>query len=179
MATTLLDANGMKRTLSRLAHEILDSNNGSEELVVVGVMRGGYPVAKRLAFLMTRIEGATIPVGKLDISSNRDDKPDLSQDDSEIPFQITGKNILLVDEVCFTGRTARAALEGILRYGRPKRVQFAVLIDRGHRELPIQPDFIGRVVETTREQEILVTVREEEGEDAVLLLEPGEVEAKA
>jgi len=177
MSAVILDAGAMKRTLGRMAHEILEANDGGENLVVVGILRRGYPVAKRLAFTMTQIEGATIPCGKLDASSSRDDRKDGGEDNSEIPFEVTGKSVILVDEVVFTGRTIRAAMDALLRFGRPSRVQLAVLVDRGHRELPIQPDYVGKVVETERGDNIVVRVFENEGEDAVLLETASEREA--
>ncbi len=179
MSEVLLDAGTMKRTLSRLAHEVLDHPEGSDDLVVVGVLRRGYPVAKRLAFLMTQVEGATIPCGKLDARAHRDDGSHSSEpSETQIPFQITGKRVVLVDEVVFTGRTIRAALDALIQIGRPRVVQLAVLIDRGHRELPIQPDYVGRKVETSREDHILVKLNEFDGEDLVELLSSEEMREK-
>lgn len=169
MATVLLDAEAMKRTLGRMVHEILDRNNGGEELVVVGILRRGYPVAKRLAFLLTQASGTTVPVGKVDVRAWRDDGRKTTDDASEIPFQIRDRHVVLVDEVMYTGRTVRAALDALLAYGRPKSVQLAVLIDRGHRELPIQPDYVGRHVRTNTGDHITVMVREFDGEDKVVL----------
>lgn len=176
MSSVILDAGAMKRTLGRMAHEILEANNGGEGLVVVGILRRGYPVAKRLAFTMTQIEGATVPCGKLDATSNRDDRRDGGENASEIPFEVTGKRVILVDEVIFTGRTIRAAMDALLQFGRPSRVQLAVLVDRGHRELPIQPDYVGKVVETDRGDNIAVSVFEIEGTDEVVLETAGERE---
>lgn len=169
MGVVLLDAGDMRRTLGRIAHEILEANQGVDDLVVVGIVRRGWPIAKRLAFLMTQIEGVTVPCGKLDIKAHRDDRPPAEESESEIPFEVTGKKVILVDEVVFTGRTARAALEALLAHGRPKEVQFAVLIDRGHRELPIQPNYCGKHVATERSDHIIVRVNEIDGEDAVVL----------
>jgi pyrimidine operon attenuation protein / uracil phosphoribosyltransferase len=169
MATVLLDAGDMRRTLGRMAHEILEANAGADDLVVVGVLRRGWPIAKRLAFLMTQIEGTTIPCGKLDTKAFRDDKPVVTADESEIPFEVAGKRVILVDEVIFTGRTARAALDALVEFGRPAMVQMAVLVDRGHRELPIQPNYCGRVVQTDREDHVIVRVNEYDGEDAVVV----------
>lgn len=169
MSVVLLDAGDMRRTLGRMAHEILEANQGVDDLVVVGVMRRGWPIAKRLAFTITQIEGVTVPCGKLDINAHRDDRPPISPVESEIPFEVTDKKVLLVDEVIFTGRTARAALESLLQHGRPREVQFAVLIDRGHRELPIQPNYCGRQVATERADRVEVRVSEYDGEDAVVL----------
>ncbi|MCX7799540.1 MAG: bifunctional pyr operon transcriptional regulator/uracil phosphoribosyltransferase PyrR [Fimbriimonadales bacterium] len=169
MAIVVLDANDMRRTLGRMAHEILEANKGLDDLVVVGILRRGWPIAKRLAFLLTQIEGVTAPCGKLDISDHRDDRPPKGESESEIPFSVTGKTVLLVDEVIFTGRTVRAAMDALMRFGRPASVQLAALIDRGHRELPIQPNFCGRAVDTERGDRIEVRVSEIDGEDAVLL----------
>ncbi len=171
MSQLLLDANDMKRTLGRISHEILEAHGGAQDLVVVGILKRGYPLAKRLAFLMTQVEGDTIPCGKLDISRYRDDRPatDPAEDASEIPFEITNKDVVLVDEVIFTGRTIRAAMEALLKYGRPKSIQLAVLIDRGFREYPIQPDYLGREVDTQREDRIVVRFHEVDGEDGVSL----------
>ena len=169
MGVVLLDADGMRRTLARMGHEILEANQGAEDLVVVGVLRRGWPLAKRLAFAITQIEGVTIPCGKLDISASRDDARNPSENASEIPFEINGKNVILVDEVIFTGRTTRAALEELLRFGRPKSVQLAVLVDRGHRELPIQPNYAGKTIETDRGDYILVKFNEIDGQDLVEL----------
>jgi pyrimidine operon attenuation protein/uracil phosphoribosyltransferase len=173
MGSVVLDAGDLKRTLGRMSHEILEANHGADDLVVVGVLRKGWPIAKRLAFAMTQVEGATIPCGKLDISRFRDDRrPTPADDETEIPFEVTGKVVVLVDEVIFTGRTARAALDALMAHGRPRLVRFAVLVDRGHRELPIQPDHTGRVVPTERGDHIVVRVTEYDGEDMVVLESP-------
>lgn len=169
MGAVLLDAGDMRRTLGRMAHEILEANQGAEGLVVVGVLRRGWPVAKRLAFLMTQIEGTTVPCGKIDIRAYRDDRKNVDGDESEVPFEVTGKTVILVDEVVFTGRTVRAALDALMRYGRPTSVQLAVLVDRGHRELPIEPNYCGRKVQTDKADHIVVKVNEYDGEDAVVL----------
>jgi len=163
-----LDAEGMKRALGRMAHEIVESNQGADDLVCVGILRRGWPLAKRLAFTITQIEGVTLPCGKLDASGSRDDSKPTGESQTEIPFAIEGKNVILVDEVMFTGRTIRAAINELLKHGRPARVQLAVLVDRGHRELPIQPDFIGRSVATNRSDHIIVKFDELDGEDAVI-----------
>lgn len=170
MSEVVLDSGAMRRTLMRMAHEILEGNSGTDDLVVVGVLRRGYPVAKRLAFLMTQAEGATVPCGKLDVRPYRDDRGwSEAVDETEIPFQITDKRVVLVDEVMYTGRTVRAALEGLLKSGRPRVVQLAVLVDRGHRELPVQPDYVGRRLETEREDHVTVKLSEFDGEDLVEL----------
>jgi len=169
MGAVILDSGDMRRTLGRMAHEILEDNQGAENLVVVGVLRRGWPIAKRIAFLMTQIEGTTIPCGKLDTRAFRDDKPKVDSDESEIPFEVTGKTVILVDEVIFTGRTTRAAMDALMRHGRPSEIKLAVLVDRGHRELPIQPNYCGRVISTDHNDHIIVKVNEYDGEDAVVL----------
>jgi len=175
MSQVLLDAEGVRRTLGRLAHEILEKNQGAQDLVVVGVMRRGYPIAKRLAFMATQVEGVTVPCGKLDARAMRDDRPAVEPDESEIPFEVTGKNVILVDEVIYTGRTVRAALDSLMKHGRPQTVQLAVLVDRGHRELPIQPDYVGKVVPTERDEHIVVKVNEYDGEDLVEIVPAAKV----
>jgi pyrimidine operon attenuation protein/uracil phosphoribosyltransferase len=170
MDAILMDAEDMRRTLRRMAHEVLESNQGVEDLVVVGVLRRGWPIAKRLAFLLTQIEGTTVPCGKLDTRAFRDDrsKGDVV-DETEIPFEISGKQVVLVDEVIQTARTARAALDALMTHGRPRRVQLAALIDRGGRELPIEPNFTGRTVPAEPNDHISVKVNEMDGQDAVVL----------
>jgi pyrimidine operon attenuation protein/uracil phosphoribosyltransferase len=177
MSGVLLDSGDMRRTLGRMAHEILEANQGAEQLVVVGVLRRGWPIAKRLAFLMTQIEGTTVPCGKLDVRPFRDDRPSVTTDETEIPFEVTGKTVILVDEVIYTARTIRSALDGLMRYGRPRAVQLAVLIDRGHRELPIEPNYYGKKVFTEKGDHIIVKVNEYDGEDAVVLQKAPEVPA--
>jgi len=178
MSTVLLDSSAMRRTLGRMAHEILEANQGGSDLVVIGVLRGGYPVAKKLAFLMTQVEGTTIPCGKVDISRFRDDNK-VEADVSEIPFQVNDKHVVIVDEVIFTGRTIRAAIDAIFKFGRPRRVSLAVLIDRGHRELPIQPDFCGKTVVTDRTDHITVRTMEDGGEEGVWQMTDEERQAVA
>jgi pyrimidine operon attenuation protein/uracil phosphoribosyltransferase len=177
MGTVIMDAAAMRRTVGRMAHEILEANKGAQDLVVVGVLRRGYPVAKRLAFAMTQVEGTTIPCGKLDATASRDDEKPIAKDETEIPFDVEGKRVVLVDEVIFTGRTVRAAMDALVGFGRPKSIKLAVLVDRGHRELPIQPDFSGCVVRTERDDYVAVKLHEIEGEDEVVHHLAGEREA--
>lgn len=179
MSFVLMDAADMRRTLGRLAHEILEANGGADDLVVVGVLRRGWPIAKRLAFLMTQIEGVTIPAAKLDARAHRDDGKSIQADSSEIPFDVNNKRVVMVDEVIFTGRTVRASMDALMNHGRPREVQLAVLIDRGHRELPIQPTFTGKVVATELSDRVLVKVNEYDGEDAVILESGAQVGASA
>lgn len=175
MSIRLLDSADILRTLGRLAHEVLESNHGAEDLVVVGVVKRGWQLAKRLSFAMSQIEGVQVPCGKLSIAGFRDDRPGEPNDETEIAFEVTGKKVILVDELIYTGRTSRAALDALFQFGRPQVVRLAVLLDRGHRELPIQPDYCGRVIQTERSDHVRVLFAEIEGEDAVLL-ERGEAE---
>jgi pyrimidine operon attenuation protein/uracil phosphoribosyltransferase len=171
----LMSESEIERTLVRLAHEIMEKNNGSKDLGLVGVQRRGVPMAQRLAKFIQRIEKTPVPVGTLDITLYRDDlstvgpKPVVQKTDIGIP--ITDKNIVLVDDVLYTGRTVRAALDALFRQGRPKKVQLLVLIDRGHRELPIEATFVGRKVQTTEQEIIKVQVREVDDVDKVLVVE--------
>ena len=171
----LMSASEVERTLIRLAHEILEKNNGVEDLALVGIRRRGVPLAARLAKIIQRIEKKPVPLGTLDITLYRDDlstldsKPVVQKTEMEIP--ITGKSVVLVDDVLYTGRTTRAAMDALFRSGRPKRLQLCVLIDRGHRELPIEAAFIGRTVQTTENQTIEVKLREVDDAEKVLLME--------
>ncbi len=171
----LMSASEIERTLIRLAHEILEKNNGIEDLAFVGIRRRGVPLAERLARIIQRIEKKPVPTGTLDITLYRDDlstlaaKPVVQKTDLEIG--IVGKSVVMVDDVLYTGRTTRAALDALFRSGRPKRVQLCVLIDRGHRELPIEAAFIGRRVQTTESQIVEVKLREVDDAEKVLLME--------
>lgn len=170
-----MSASEIERTLVRLVHEIIEKNNGAEELGLVGIRRRGVPLAERLAGMIRRIEKAAVPVGTLDITLYRDDlstlgpKPVVQK--TEIGFPIDGKNIVLVDDVLYTGRTARAAMDALFRQGRPRQVQLCVLIDRGHRELPLEATFVGREVQTTRQEIIEVQLQEIDGSEKVLVVE--------
>ncbi|MGE5585213.1 MAG: bifunctional pyr operon transcriptional regulator/uracil phosphoribosyltransferase PyrR [Bacillota bacterium] len=172
----IMDAEGMRRAMVRMAHEILEKNGGTENLALVGIRTRGFPLAGRLAAAISHIEGKRLPVGVLDITLYRDDlstidvQPQVRR--TEIPFDVTRKNIVLVDDVIFTGRTARAALDAIMDLGRPARIQLAVLIDRGHREVPIRPDCVGKNVPTSRREIISVRLQEVDGKDEVVIQEP-------
>ena len=171
----LMSASKVERTLIRLAHEILEKNNGVEGLALVGIRRRGVPLAERLAKIIQRIEKKPVPVGTLDITLYRDDLSPLDSkpvvQKSEIGISVAGKSVVLIDDVLYTGRTTRAAMDALFREGRPKRLQLCVLIDRGHRELPIEAAFIGRTVQTTENQIIEVKLREVDGAEKVLLME--------
>ncbi len=171
----LMSASEIERTLVRLAHEIVEKNNGVEGLGLIGIRRRGVPLAQRLGKLIERIENVPVPVGTLDISFYRDDlstvgpKPVVQKSKLEIPIQ--DKSILLVDDVLFTGRTTRSALDALFSHGRPRQVQLCVLIDRGHRELPIEAAFVGRHVQTSMNEVIEVKLTEIDNAEKVLLME--------
>jgi len=170
-----MSATEIERTLIRLAHEILEKNNGAEDLAIIGIRRRGVPLAERLSRIIQRIEKKPVPIGTLDITLYRDDlstvgpKPVVQK--TEIGIPVTGKSVILVDDVLYTGRTTRAALDALFREGRPRRVQLCVLIDRGHRELPIEAAFIGRTVQTTDREIIEVKLNEVDDAEKVLLME--------
>ena len=171
----LMSASEIQRTLVRLAHEIVEKNNGVANLALVGVKRRGVPLAERLAALIEQIEHTPIPAGTLDITLYRDDlstvgaRPVVQR--GELGFDITDKDVILVDDVLYTGRTTRAALDALFDHGRPRRVQLCVLIDRGHRELPVEASFVGRTVQTTDNEIIEVKLREVDNLEKVLLVE--------
>jgi pyrimidine operon attenuation protein / uracil phosphoribosyltransferase len=171
----LMSASEIERTLIRLVHEIIEKNGGAVELGLVGIRRRGVFLAQRMGAMIQRIEKTSVPVGSLDITLYRDDlstlgpKPIVQKADIGIP--ITGHNIILVDDVLYTGRTTRAAMDALFSHGRPKRVQLCVLIDRGHRELPVEAQFVGRRVQTTTDEIIEVQLRELDGAERVLLVE--------
>jgi pyrimidine operon attenuation protein/uracil phosphoribosyltransferase len=176
-ARRLLGPEEIGRSVRRIAHEIVENNRGAEGLVLVGLLSRGYPLARRLAAAIEEFEGTPVPAGKLDIGLYRDDigtrasAPRLRP--SEIPGNIDGTTVVLVDDVLFTGRSARAAMDALLDFGRPRRVRLAVLIDRGHRELPISPDFVGKNIPTRQGEAVRVRLAEVDGEDSVYI-EPGE-----
>lgn len=168
----LLNASAINRVLTRIAHEIAERNDDSKAIVLVGVQRGGVFLAERLSKLLEGIWGHSIPVGKLDVSMHRDDlgqQPAPNVHPTVIPFDISGKTVILVDDVLYSGRTTRAAMDALTDFGRPSRIQLAVLVDRGHRELPIKADFVGKNVPTSRSENIDVRLREDGGEEVVYL----------
>ncbi len=169
----LMSEQEIDRALTRIAHQILERNRGSRDLVLVGIRTGGVPLAERLRRKIKKIEGVEIPVGILDISLYRDDwslasaQPEVRSTD--IPFPIDDKIVILVDDVIFTGRTVRAALDALMDFGRPKKVELAVLVDRGHRELPIEPTYTGLTVTTLPNEHVTVRLKEITGKDEVVL----------
>jgi len=171
----IMSASEIERTLVRLAHEMIEKNNGIGDLGLVGIRRRGVPIAQRLASIIQRIEKEPVPVGTLDITLYRDDlstlgpKPVVQK--TEIGFDITDKSIVLVDDVLYTGRTARAAMDALFRHGRPRLVQLCALVDRGHRELPIEAMYVGRKVQTTSREIVEVKLREVDDTEKVLLVE--------
>ena len=174
------DVEGIRRMLTRIAHEIVERNKGPEEIVLVGIRRRGVPLARRLADLIKEIEGTRVPLGILDITLYRDDLQLVAVQPvvrtTEIPVDIDGKIVVLVDDVLYTGRTVRSALNALIDFGRPAAIQLAVLIDRGHRELPIRADFVGKNVPTSKREIIAVCLTEEDGMEEVQIRELGEGE---
>ena len=167
----LMDAGEIRRAVTRIAHEIVERNKGAGRLVLAGIAARGDDLARRLAVEIRRIEGVEVPVGALDITFYRDDigmraeAPEVHE--TRINFDITGTTVVLVDDVLFTGRTIRAAMDALVDFGRPTAIQLAVLVDRGHRELPIRADFVGKNVPTRRDEDVRVLLAEVDGEDAV------------
>ena len=171
----IIDANAMGRAITRIAHEILEKNKGTEGLVLIGIRTRGVPLAERLAAKIEEIENMKIETGILDITLYRDDLSTIAYQPivhrTEIPFDITGKKVVLVDDVLYTGRTVRAALDALIDLGRPKQIQLAIMVDRGHRELPIRADFVGKNLPTSKNEVVDVNLKEIDGKDSVLLLE--------
>ena len=171
----ILDKQAIERALMRLAHEILERNTGTENLVLIGIRNRGAYLAQRLRACIEKIDKADIPVGILDITLYRDDLTQIGASPvvhkTEIGFDTTDKNVILVDDVLYTGRTIRAALDALIDLGRPKSIQLAVLIDRGHRELPIRPDYVGKNIPTSKDESVDVRLRETDGTDEAIIQE--------
>jgi pyrimidine operon attenuation protein / uracil phosphoribosyltransferase len=171
----LLDPEDVRRALVRIAHEIVEANKGAEDVALVGIANRGDDLARRLAQLIVEIEGTKVPVGALDITFYRDDigrkaeAPEVHE--TRIDFDVNDVTVVLVDDVLFTGRTIRAAMDALMDFGRPRKIQLAVLVDRGHRELPIRADFVGKNVPTGRADDVRVSVAEVDDEDAVIVEE--------
>ncbi len=174
-----MEESEIRRAVTRIAHEILERNKGAAEVALIGIAARGDDIARRLAAEIERIEGAGVPVGVLDITFYRDDigyraeAPEVHE--TRVGFDVTGRTVVLVDDVLFTGRTIRAALDALVDFGRPTAIQLAVLVDRGHRELPIRADFVGKNVPTRRDEQVRVALREVDGEDAVEVIEAAPV----
>ncbi len=170
----ILDSKQISRALTRVAHEILEQNGGAESLAIIGILTRGAHLAKRIAATIKKLEGVEVPVGLMDISLYRDDvhsrleQPVVQRTD--ILFPVANKNIILVDDVLYTGRTIRAALDQIIDFGRPRTIQLAVLVDRGHRELPIKADYVGANIPTSRGDQVVLEVAEKEGVDRVFVV---------
>ncbi len=170
--TVLLDSQAVDRALLRIAHEILERNKGAKNVVLLGVARGGVPVCQQLSDNILKIENIKVPTGVIDITLYRDDNrenKDATLSGSKIDFSLEDKDVVICDDVLFTGRTIRAGIEAICKFGRPRTIQLAVLIDRGHRELPIRADYVGKNVPTSRDETVLVTFDKEKGNNAVIL----------
>lgn len=172
--TVLLDALAIDRVLKRIAHEIIENNKGVKNVALIGIARGGIPVCEKLAADIESIEGVKVPVGKLDITLYRDDidrtNAEAKVNGSSIDFSLEGKDVVLVDDVLFTGRTVRAGIEAVLKYGRPRTIQLAVLIDRGHRELPIRADYVGKNVPTSKDEVVSVVFDDKENNNRAMIL---------
>ncbi|WP_202079936.1 bifunctional pyr operon transcriptional regulator/uracil phosphoribosyltransferase PyrR [Caldalkalibacillus salinus] len=176
---TLLDHDAIRRALTRIAHEIIERNKGVQNCVLVGIKTRGIYLADRLAARIKDIESVEVPVGELDITLYRDDLSYKNDNEdpvlkgTQLPVDINGKTVVLVDDVLYTGRTVRAGLDALIDHGRPQSIQLAVLVDRGHRELPIRPDYVGKNVPTSKDEIIAVGLQEVDGDDAVKLQQRG------
>jgi len=170
----IVDRDDVKRMILRIAHEILEKNRGTKDIIMVGIKRRGDRIAARIAEELEKIEGRQIPCGSIDITLYRDDLETVSEapvvHTTDFDFDIQGKIVVLVDDVLYTGRTIRAALDEIIDFGRPRKIELAVLIDRGHRELPIQADFVGKKISSGKKTIVNVLIKEEDGEDGVYVM---------
>ncbi|MCJ7688152.1 MAG: bifunctional pyr operon transcriptional regulator/uracil phosphoribosyltransferase PyrR [Clostridiaceae bacterium] len=175
LKSVLLDEKAIERTLTRVAHEIIEKNKGVENIILVGIKRRGEPIAERISTLIEQFEGIKPLVGSVDITLYRDDLTSLNQqpvlNNSDLGIDVRGKKIILVDDVLYTGRTARAAIDAIISKGRPQMIQLAVLVDRGHRELPIRADYVGKNIPTSGKEMISVELLEVDGKDSVCIYE--------
>lgn len=166
----IMDENAMKRAVARITYEILERNKGANTLCIIGVLSRGVHLANRIAKKIFELENVEVNVGALDITPYRDDEKNTTESDkTDIKFDIKDKDVVIVDDVIYTGRSTRAALDALIERGRPKSIQLAVLIDRGHRELPMRPDYVGKNVPTSRDETVKVMVKEVDGEDNVAI----------
>lgn len=173
LKATVMDADQIRRSLSRVAHEIVERNRGTEDVVLIGIVSKGDVLARRLAAVLTALEDCDIPFGKLDVTSHRDDlhlRPHNGERPASDVPAIDGRIVVLVDDVIHHGRTARAAMDALMDFGGPRAIQLAVLVDRGHRELPIRPDYVGKNVPTSDSERIEVLINEEDGIDQVVIV---------
>ncbi len=175
LKSTILDSDGIRRALTRIAHEIIEKNKGTDNLAIIGIRRRGVPLAKRIQEKIREFEGVEVPLGILDITLYRDDLTTIGSHpvvhSTEVPFDVTGKTIILIDDVLYTGRTVRAALDALIDLGRPQVIHLAVLVDRGHRELPIRADYVGKNLPTSSKELVAVRLSEFDDAEDVLLLE--------
>ena len=167
LKSQLMDEAQLRRSMARIAHEIIEKNNGAEDVCLLGIKRRGIPLSRLVQADIQKFEGVYLPCGSIDISLYRDDLTRMQEEPRtnacEIPFSVDQKKIILIDDVLYTGRTARAAIEAVFAHGRPQSIQLAVLVDRGHRELPIRPDYVGKNIPTSRHELVAVKVREYDG----------------
>ena len=168
----VVDAVTMKRALTRISYEIIERNKGIQDIVLVGIKTRGIYIAQRLAERLKQLEDIDVPVGELDITLYRDDVKDMEEPElhsSDVPVSIEGKEVILVDDVLYTGRTIRAAMDAVMGLGRPRKISLAVLVDRGHRELPIRADYVGKNIPTSKTEEIIVEMEERDGADRIMI----------
>lgn len=168
----VVDAVRMKRALTRISYEIIERNKGIQDIVLVGIKTRGIYIAQRLAERLKQLEDIDVPVGELDITLYRDDVKDMEEPElhsSDVPVSIEGKEVILVDDVLYTGRTIRAAMDAVMDLGRPRKISLAVLVDRGHRELPIRADYVGKNIPTSKTEEIIVEMEERDGADRIMI----------
>lgn len=168
----VVDAVTMKRALNRISYEIIERNKGIQDIVLVGIKKRGIYIAQRLAERLKQLEDIDVPVGELDITLYRDDVKDMEEPElhsSDVPVSIEGKEVILVDDVLYTGRTIRAAMDAVMDLGRPRKISLAVLVDRGHRELPIRADYVGKNIPTSKTEEIIVEMEERDGADRIMI----------
>lgn len=168
----VVDAVTMKRALTRISYEIIERNKGIQDIVLVGIKTRGIYIAQRLAERLKQLEDIDVPVGELDITLYRDDVKDMEEPElhsSDVPVSIEGKEVILVDDVLYTGRTIRAAIDAVMDLGRPRKISLAVLVDRGHRELPIRADYVGKNIPTSKTEEIIVEMEERDGADRIMI----------
>ena len=177
-AKEVVDHVTMKRALTRITYEIIERNQTIQDVVLIGIKTRGIYIASRVADRLKQLEGIEVPVGELDITLYRDDKKETPAEaelhSSDIPVSLEGKEVILIDDVLYTGRTIRAAMDAVMDYGRPRKISLAVLVDRGHRELPIRADYVGKNIPTAKTEEILVEMQELDGKDRIMILKEEE-----